>query len=185
MGKVWAVDPIVLNFLMELDSIDYCMGFGNVRFLHCCDTNNSNSWFLAKLIGFSEGLSLFKLIFSSENLNLNIHSVPGKFEQLKHIIQNKAHILVLTETKMNFSFLNQQFYFKEFCLPFQLDRKIHEGGVLIYVEEDIPSKALNKHILPEDVETVFIEMNLRKEKWLLCGTYQPQVKKMKLFLPYG
>ena len=45
--------------------------------------------------------------------------------------------------------------------------------VLIYVREDIPNKALNKHILPEDIETVFIELNLRKQKWLPCGTYQP------------
>ena len=28
---------------------------------------------------------------------LNINSVPGKFEQLKHIIQNKVDILVLAD----------------------------------------------------------------------------------------
>ena len=44
---------------------------------------------------------------------------------------------------------------------------------MIFVREDIPNKALNKHILPEDIETVFIELNLRKQKWLPCGTYQP------------
>ena len=35
--------------------------------------------------------------------NFNINSVSGKFGKLKHIIQNKVDILVLTETKIDFS----------------------------------------------------------------------------------
>ena len=61
---------------------------------------------------------------------------------------------------------------------------IHEGGILIYVQEDIPSKALNKHVLPEDFEALSIELNLRKPKWLLCEPYHPQVKKTKNNLSY-
>ena len=34
------------------------------------------------------------------------------------------------------------------------------GGVLIYVREDIPSKLLNKHVFPNDIEGLFIEINL-------------------------
>ena len=71
--------------------------------------------------------------------NLNVNSVPGKFEQLKHTVQNKVDILVLTETKIDFNFSNQQFYIEGFCLPFWLDRNIHGGGILIYIPEDIPS----------------------------------------------
>ena len=48
---------------------------------------------------------------------------------------------------------------------------------MIYIHEDIPSKALNKHILPEDIEAVFTELNLRKQKWLLHGTYLPPHQK--------
>ena len=42
---------------------------------------------------------------------------------------------------------------------------------MIYIRKDIPIKALNKHVLPEHVEAVFLELNLRKQKWLLCMTY--------------
>ena len=42
-----------------------------------------------------------------------------------------------------------------------------------YVREDIPSKVLEKHKLPQDIEVMFIELNFRKVKWLLFGTYHP------------
>ena len=50
MCEILAVDPMALNFLMELDSTDNCsMGFGEIRFIKWHDVNNSNSWFLAIL----------------------------------------------------------------------------------------------------------------------------------------
>ena len=37
--------------------------------------------------------------------------------------------------------------------------------------DTISSKILEKHIFPNDVESIFVELNFRKCKWLLCGTY--------------
>ena len=42
---------------------------------------------------------------------------------------------------------------------------------MIYVREDIPSEKLTKHKLHENVEAIFVEINLRKNKILLVGTY--------------
>ena len=47
------------------------------------------------------------------------------------------------------------------------------GGVLIYIWEDTPSKLLEDHNLPHDIEGNFVELNLRKKKWLLFGLYHP------------
>ena len=44
---------------------------------------------------------------------------------------------------------------------------------MIYVREDIPSKTLMKHNLPDDIEGLFMEINLRKFKWILFGSYHP------------
>ena len=44
---------------------------------------------------------------------------------------------------------------------------------MIYVKEDIPSKILGKHVLPTDIEALFIELNFRKCKSLLSGIYHP------------
>ena len=44
---------------------------------------------------------------------------------------------------------------------------------MVYVPEDIPSKLLTKHVLPSDIECIFLELNFRKCKWPLVGTYHP------------
>ena len=58
-------------------------------------------------------------------------------------------------------------------MPYRFDRNRNGGGVIIYVREDIPSKFLRKSLFPNDREEIFIEINFRKSKWLLCGTYHP------------
>ena len=43
---------------------------------------------------------------------------------------------------------------------------------MIYVRDDMPSKMVTKHNLPEDIEAAFIELNFRKCKWLMRATYR-------------
>ena len=47
---------------------------------------------------------------------------------------------------------------------------------MINVREDTPSKILEKHELPHDIKSIFIELTFRKVKWLLFGTYWPLQK---------
>ena len=105
--------------------------------------------------------------------NLNINSLTNKFDQLKEIVLEYIDILVITETKLDNTFLNAQFLVPGFSKPFRLDRNRKGGGVMIYVRENIPSKLLTKHVLPSDIECIFLELNFRKCKWLLVGTYHP------------
>ena len=109
--------------------------------------------------------------------NLNINSLPNKFDQLKVIIQGKLDILVITETKIDNSFPTSQFLIEGFCKPYRYDRNRNVGGVLIYVREDIPSKVLPQ-CAQTDIKAIFLEINLRKSKWLLCGCYHPQVSQI-------
>ena len=105
--------------------------------------------------------------------NLNINSIKNKFDQLKCIINDNIDILIVTETKLDGSFPTGQFKIDGFSEPFRLDRNAHGGGILIYVREDIPCKQLSLHTFPNDLEGIFVEVNLRKTKWLLFGTYHP------------
>ena len=57
-----------------------------------------------------------------------------------------------------------------FSVPFRFDRNGSGRGVIVCVRDDIPSKQLTKHKLPDDIKGVFIEVNLRKIKWLIFGT---------------
>ena len=44
---------------------------------------------------------------------------------------------------------------------------------MIFIRDDIPSRVLTKHVFPDDIESLFIELNFRKAKSLLFGTYHP------------
>ena len=113
--------------------------------------------------------------------NLNVNSLPGKFDVLKNIVKNRVDILILCETKLDESFPTRQFHIEGYKCPYRKDRNKNGGGVLIYVRDDIPSKELHKHTFPDvifnmedsqgPIEGIFVEINLRKCKWLLFGTY--------------
>ena len=102
---------------------------------------------------------------------LNINSLANKFDQLTTVINDNIDILVLVETKLDDTFPESQFFINGFSKPYRIDRNRNGGGVMIYVRQDIPSKRLSKHNLPSDIECLCVEINLRKSKWLLCGTY--------------
>ena len=99
--------------------------------------------------------------------NININSLPAKFDQVKEVKLKNIDILVITETKLDDTFPLDQFYVERFTIPYRLDRNRNEGGVIIYVMEDIPSKILEKHKLPQNFEGMLVELNFRKIKWLL------------------
>ena len=77
---------------------------------------------------------------------------------------------MITETKLDGTFPLGQFYVDGFTMPYRLDRNRNDGGVIIYVREDIPSKILEKYKLPQDVKGMIVELNF---KWLIFGTYHP------------
>ena len=56
--------------------------------------------------------------------NLNINSLPNKFNQLQELVLKHVDILVLTETKLDDSFPNSQFSVDGFSEPFRIDRNI-------------------------------------------------------------
>ena len=103
---------------------------------------------------------------------LNINSLSPKFEQLKEVIGTNLDILTIQETKLDSTFPNEQFFIEGYSEPYRLDRNRNGGGVMIYVREDIPSKQLDKHIFTKNIEGLFVEINLRKTKLLLFGSYR-------------
>ena len=105
--------------------------------------------------------------------NLNINSIRTKFEQLKETVLKYIDILLVTETKLNETFLESLFLIDSFSKPYRLDRNKNGGGVMIFIRDTISSKILKKHIFPNNVESIFVELNFRKCKWLLCRTYHP------------
>ena len=81
--------------------------------------------------------------------------------------------MVFSETKIDSSYPVAQLLIEGFGKPFNLPRTAFGGGLLIYVRSDIPCRQVNKHEFSDKIEGIFIEINFRKSKWLLLGTYHP------------
>ena len=94
---------------------------------------------------------------------------------MKFLLQGKVDILVLTETKLDNSFPTNQFLIEGYSEPFRL---------LVYIREVIPCKKLKSHSFAEDIEGIFIEINLRKWKWLLFAIYHSPSQCDKYFFDY-
>ena len=97
--------------------------------------------------------------------HLNINSVRSKFDLLSDIIKNNVDILMISEKELDSSFPNEQFQFHGYSEPYRLDRNGNGGGILVFIREDIPTKLIDSQM---KIEGFFIELNLRRKKWLLC-----------------
>ena len=55
---------------------------------------------------------------------------------------------------------------------------------MFLVRDDLPCHELSSHNLPTDIECTFLEMTIRKSKWLIVGGYNPHKKNISYFLKY-
>ena len=104
---------------------------------------------------------------------LNINSIRNKFHFLESEASKHLDILLISETKIDESFPSAQFLLDGFSRPYRLDRCANGGGILLYVRDDISSCLLTEYKLQDNIECLFIKINIRKKKWLFCCSYNP------------
>ena len=107
--------------------------------------------------------------------HLSINSIRNKFEMLKEVVGNKIDILLISETKSDNTSPLNQFILEGFTPPYSLDRMMHGGDLMLFVREDIPSKLLPNIDPSGNIENIVVEINLRSKKWLISGSYNPNV----------
>ena len=94
---------------------------------------------------------------------------------LQEIVQDKLDNLLISETTLDPSFPSSQFAVKGFGSSFRHDKDSSRGGIMLFVREEIHSKLLSEYKPNNSVENVFIEANLRSEKWQLSCSYNPNL----------
>ena len=108
------------------------------------------------------------LIIRNKNIHspmlayLNINSLRNKIGDVRFLLQNlNISILIVSETKIDETFPNQQFIADSFQPPgdYRKDRNKHGGGLIGYVRNGIPNRRL-KEFEPENLEIVCSEVNL-------------------------
>ena len=81
----------------------------------------------------------------------NINSIPNKFDGIMDIVSTNLGVFLISETKIDSSFPEAQFLHDGYSKPHRKDRSLGGGGILMYVN-NIPSRILNQHTIPDDVE---------------------------------
>ena len=77
---------------------------------------------------------------------LNVNSLRNKIGAVQELITNNIVICLLSETKINETFPNQQFNISNYKTCCR-DRNKHGGGLLFYISENIPCKLINHEII--------------------------------------
>ena len=97
---------------------------------------------------------------------LNINSIRNKFQYLEKEICADLDILLISKTKLDYSFPSAQLLLDGFSKPYRLDRCSSGGGILFYIRDDIPSRLLSNS---NATESILAEINFRKKEMVnLC-----------------
>ena len=89
------------------------------------------------------------------------NSLRKKIEFLEPVIRNYFDISLVSETKLDSSFWGSQFSILGYRLLGK-DRVRHGRGLILYVNQGIPSKTINTFNFPNSLEVSPLEINLRK-----------------------
>ena len=96
----------------------------------------------------------------------------------------KFVLLMISETKLDSSFPDAQFYIKPYSKPCSLDRNSKKGGIILYVRENISSKLINSSCIDHGKEYFLVEINVRKQKWVIICNYNLYKSMIKGNLEY-
>ena len=95
------------------------------------------------------------------------------------MVRDKADLRMISETKLDSSFPNAQIYLKSYSKPYRLDRNSKGEGIVLYVREEISSKLINSSCTNHEKEYFLVELNLRKQKYLIICNYNPHKTTIK------
>ena len=97
------------------------------------------------------------------------------------LIKDTFDIFLVSESKLDSSFPDDQFSIPGYQIV-RKDRDRNGGGLLLYINEDIPFKIIQNSSIPHTLEVLPIEINLGRFKFLLIGLYKPPSVSEKEFL---
>ena len=81
-------------------------------------------------------------------------------------------IVLISASKLDSTFPNAQFKITGFKI-FRYDRNRFGEGLLLYVNDKIPSKFLDKYPISTNIELIAVEFHQNKRKWLSLCVYKP------------
>ena len=114
---------------------------------------------------------------------LNVNSLRNKLVAVDELRKNKIDTCLISETKADESFLNQQFKLNGYKM-FRKDRHRFGGGLIFFVNEQIPIKILSLEAIPMDIELLLLEFTVKNQRCLCVGIYRPPSQNQKYFIDH-
>ena len=108
----------------------------------------------------------------------NVNSLSNKFTAVEELIKGEIDIGLISETKTDESFPNQQFKINGYK-TIRRDRDLN-----FYINEQILSKVLTLESIPSDIELILLDFRVKNRKWLCIGLYKPPSQNEKYFLDH-
>ena len=112
---------------------------------------------------------------------LNVNSLRNKFEASEFLIKDKFDVFCASESKFDSSFPEAQFKIPYYRIFLQ-DRDKYGGGLMFYIDQNIPCKKIETFQFTSSLEILTLEINLGKEILLIFSTYKPPNVKNDSFL---
>ena len=106
----------------------------------------------------------------------------NKFSSIPHLIDNNLDRFAIAETKLDSPFPESQFILPEMRNSFRLDETSRTGGLLMFVNNYIPSKYLRRFHLPLDIHAIPCEITLKQCKLIAVSIYRPPDQNLDYFL---
>ena len=128
------------------------------------NSKSVNASINCSILGYLRRKHLKKVIIANVNINSFVDQIKGKVD-----------LLMVSEMKLDENFSQDQFKISSFSRAFRPNRN-SSGGVIIWFIRDIPAKLIFSDVLP--TEGFYVEINLRKQKWLICCSYNPNKHKI-------
>ena len=104
----------------------------------------------------------------------------NKFVFTEYIIK-LLDVFFLSESKLDYTLLSNKLRFNGYKI-FRQDYNRFGGGLILYINENIPCKPFQEHIHLPNFEVILIEYCKNNQKWLLLGLYKPPNQKMSNFI---
>ena len=111
--------------------------------------------------------------------HMNINSIRNKFHFAESIVK-AFDLFLISESKLNTTFPMNQFHIFGFKV-FRRDRNRFGGGLILYVNKNIPCRPLNDHPTFPNLELITIEIHQNKHRWLFISIYKPPSQSHKEF----
>ena len=103
--------------------------------------------------------------------HFNVNSLQNRSESLNELIKDTSDIFLVSEGKLDSSFPDSQFSIPGYRIV-RKSRNKNGGGILFYINEDIPFKVIKSKQLSGNLEILTSEIILNKMKVLLMRLYK-------------